>query len=247
MSVNSPVVNAGISYVNGLSMAYVDTTHLTVSAGAARDSTNVNDIVNSASVTFLTTRVGANGVDVAAVTTSSIYALYIIGSSTDSATTACLASLNLTTPSLPSNYDMFRRIGWIFSDGSSHITKFWQIGTSGGGRKMYWDVAVSVLAGGSSTTYANVDLSAVVPPLANTDVLFIATYTPNSALNIAHFLIYGSSATNGMVQIGGGVAAAQVSNIVVPSALNTGKPEIQYKVQSSDALTLVVEGFTDYL
>lgn len=244
---NSPIVNAGLSYVNGLGMAYVDTTHLTVATGQARDSTNTNDITNSATVTFLTTRVGANGVDLAAVTTSSIYALYIIGDSTAYKTTACLASLNATTPSLPEGYDMFRRIGWIFSDGSSHIIKFWQIGGSGGGRLMYWDVAVSVLSGGTSTTYANVDLSTAVPPLATTDVRFIATYTPNSATNIAHMLIFGSSATNGMVQIGGGVAAAQVSNIIVPAALNTTKPEIQYKVQTSDTLSLSVEGFTDYL
>lgn len=244
---NSPIVNAGFSYVTGLGMAYATTTTLTVATGQARDSTNVNDIINSASLTFTSTVVGANGVDVAALTTSSVYALYIIGSSVGKATTACLASLSATTPTLPLNYDMFRRIGWIFSDGSSHIIKFWQIGGTGGGRKMYWDVAVSVLSAGTSTTYANVDLSTAVPPLTSSEVNLIATYTPNSATNVAHMLIFGSTATNGMIEIGGGVAAAQVSNIVVPSALNTGKSEIQYKVQTSDTLSLSVSGFTDYL
>lgn len=248
MSIQVPIINARVPYINGLGLTRTGNTTVTVASGAASDSTNVNDITLGALVTFTGTTVGVNGVDVAAIIASTFYAVYLIGDSTGYKTTACLASLSFTTPSLPFGYDMYRRIGSILTDGSSHVLQFWQIAGSGGSRRMYYDVGISVLSGGTSTTYANVDLSAAVPQNATTEVLFDIAFTANAATDIAQFLIYGSSATNGFVRYGTGVAAAQVGQIIVPCAPNTAKPEIQYKVTSgSDSLTLLVTGYNDYL
>lgn len=244
---NAPIVNAGLLYVNGLGIAKTAAKVISMASGASRDSTDTNDIILNSSISINGANVGANGVDVAAIVLNSFYAVYVIGDSTDYQPVAGLLSLNATAPSLPTTYDMYRRVGWVLTDGSANILQFWQYGT-GQQRMYYYDVGISALSGGSSTTYANVSLVASVPPLA-TEVLFNVAYTPNAAGDIAHFLPFGSSATNGIIQFGYGVAggAVQVGMATVPCALNSGVPTIQYKVITSDALTLLTLGYKDII
>jgi hypothetical protein len=241
----TPIVNAGILYVNGLGISKSTSKIVIMATGAARDSGNVNDITLNSSASINGATVGANGVDVAVLVASSLYAVYVIGDSSGYHATAGIFSLAATGPSLPFGYDMYRRVGYILTDSSANILQFWQYG-AGGVREMYYDVGISVLSAGSSTTYANVDLTAAVP-IASLNVLFDVAYTPNSATNLAQFLPYGSSATNGIVRWGAGVAAAQVTSLVIPCGVNAGKPEIQYKVAASDSLTLLVTGYFDQL
>lgn len=243
---NTPIVNAGLKYVNGLDLTRASASTITATSGSARDSTNVNDIVSDSTLTFTSTSVGANGMDIAAVVASTRYYIYIIGDSTGYSDTALLGSLaSNSAPSLPGSYDMYRRIGYFLTDGSADILQFWRYG-NGQIRVHYYDVGISELSGGSSTTYANVDLATSVPAVA-TQVIFDISYTPNAATNDAQFLPYGSAASNGIVRFGCGVAAEQTGQITVPCELNSGVPTIQYKVAASDALTLLTTGFYDYL
>lgn len=242
----TPIVNAGLLYVNGLGISKTSNTVVALATGAARDSSNTNDIVLGTAAAINGAVVGANGVDLAAIVASSLYAVYAIADSSGYKATAGLLSLSATAPTLPSGYDMYRRVGYVLTDGSAHILQFWQYGT-GQLREVYYDVGISVLSGGTSTSYANVDLTAAVP-VASLNVLFDVAYTANSATNLAQFLPFGSSATNGIVRWGSGVAAAQVTSLVIPCGVNAGKPEIQYKLTSgSDALTLLVTGYFDQL
>lgn len=242
---NTPIVNAGVMYANGLQLAYATTTTMTMAAGAARNSTNENDIILSSSVTINGATVGANGVDVAVLAASSMYAVYVIGDSTGYQDTAALMSLSATSPNLPFGYDMYRRVGWALTDGSSHILKFYQYGKDQT-RQYYYDVAISELSGGSSTSFAAVDLATSVPAIA-TQVLFLVTFTPDGATELAHFLPFGSSATDGIVQFGYGVAGAQVGMATIPCALDSGVPKILYKVASGDTLSLATAGYQDYI
>ena len=245
MTAQNPIVNAGIKYVNGLDIAKTAAKKISMAAGAARDWSNVNDIVLDALVSINGAAVGANGVDVAALVASSMYAVYVIGDSTKYQDTAGLLSLDDSQPNLPAGYDMYRRVGWVLTDGSANILQFWQYGL-GQDRMYYYDVGISELSGGSSTSFAAVDLATSVPPLA-TEVLFNYTFTPDGATEVAEFLPFGSTATNGIVQIGGGVAAAQVGMVTVPCQLDSGVPKILYKVASGDTLTLLTAGFKDLL
>lgn len=243
---NVPIVNARVKYVNGLALSWASNTTLTLGTGACSDTTNTNDIVLGSAATLNVATTGANALDTGTVAASTMYAIYAIGDSTGYHSAAGLISLAASAaPTLPFGYDMYRRVGWALTDGSSHFLLFWQFGIDER-RTYYYDVVIAELSGGSSTTYANIDLATSVPPEA-TQVMMLAAYTPNSATNVAHFLPYGSAATNGIVQIGGGVAAAQVSNIVLPCRLNSGVPTVQYKVQTSDALTLSTEGYVDLI
>ncbi len=242
---NTPIVNAGLLYVNGLNIAKTAAKTLSVSAGAARDSSDTNDMSLAASVTINGAAVGANGVDIAALAASSQYAVYLIGDSTLYQDVAAILSLNNSAPSLPGGYDMYRRIGWIRTDGSSNILQFWQYG-NGQERQYYWDVGISELSGGSSTTFAAIDLATSVPPIA-CQVLFDVTFTPDGATEVAEFLPFGSAASSGFIRFGTGVAGAQVGVVEVPCQLDSGVPKVLYKVAAGDTLTLLCVGFKDSL
>lgn len=244
-SPNTPIVNAGVKYVNGLDIAKTAAKVISMAAGAARNSTNENDIVLSSSVSINGATVGANGVDVAAIVLNSFYAVYVIGDSTKYESTAGLLSLSATTPSLPGGYDMYRRVGWVLTDGSANILQFWQFG-EGQERTYYYDVGISELSGGSSATFAEINLATSVPPIA-TNVLFDVTYTPNGATDVAEFLPFGSSATSGFIRFGYGVAGAQVGVATVPCRLDSSVPKVLYKVTAGDTLTLLTVGYVDFM
>lgn len=259
----SPVVNAGILYVNGLSISLTGPQEITMQLGAARDSTNTNDIILGA--TALTpdvpttpaipividgANVGANGVDVAPMIPFTMYAVYEIGDSTGYQPTAGLFSLNTVQPNLPGGfphggYDMYRRVGWVLTDDDANILQVWQY-EQDQTRVYYYDVGISVLSAGASGTFTPVNLSIAVPPIV-TEVLLNYTFTPAAATNVAEFLPFGSTATNGIIQVGSGVAAAQVGMVWVPITLNAGVPTLLYKVTGTSTLTLLVAGFKDYI
>jgi len=187
-----------------------------------------------------------NGLDTGAVAASTFYAVYAIGDSSQNNPNGYILSASFTQPSLPFGYDSFARIGAVLTDGSSLIRAFNQY-DNGKDRAMYYQVAISELSAGTSATYANVDLATSVPPVKCEAIMLVA-YTANSATNKANFLPFGVTQTDGMVQFGFGVAAAQVGMARIPTALNSAVPTIQYKLSSaSDALTLSTAGYIDQL
>ena len=113
-------------------------------------------------------------------------------------------------------------------------------------RTFYYDVGISELSGGSSATFAALDLATSLPAV-RCQAIFDATYTPNGATDVAEFLPFGSSATSGMIRFGYGVAGAQVGMVTVPVALDSGVPKVQYKVTAGDALTLLTSGYIESL
>jgi hypothetical protein len=266
----SPVINAGLLYANGLQLSAqiaigaMTPKMITMQLGAARDSTNTNDVLLGATsatpdeptipgtpIVINGAYVGANGVDIAVLVDSSFYAVYIIGDSTGYQPTAGLLSLNATQPNLPGGYpkggyDMFRRVGWVLTDSSANILQFWQYG-SDETRTYYYDVGISVLSAGAATSFTAVNLSTAVPPIT-TEVLLNYTFTPTALGDLAEFLPYSSGATSGIIQISGGVAQAQVGMVWVPCQLTSGGiPEILYKVTNTATLTLLVAGYKDHI
>ena len=227
MSQSTPVVNSGLKYINGLQMSYTSTTSITVQPGRARDAVNVNDIVvgfppsvaasqtgeatSPAYPTGVTTLVsissnGAGGLDTGTVAASTFYAVYAIGDSFNNNPGSVILSLSGVAPLYPIGYNISRRIGYILTDGSSHVLKFWQYGNDST-RDMYYDVGIAAPTTAGSTTYAAIALGASVPPIVTQAILKV-DFTANSAANIASFLPFGSTATNGIEVFGYGVAAA---------------------------------------
>jgi len=240
------ITNAAEKYLYGLNLDRTDDENITIAAGAARDATNVVDLEVDSALTVDITVNGANGLDTGSVAASTFYAVWLIGDSSKYNDAAGLLSTSFSAPTLPAGYDVKRRIGAILTDGSSDILEFHQYG-EGKDRMMYYDVSIVELSNGSSATYAAVDLATSVPPV-KCEVLLLVDYTPNSATNKAHLLPFASSATNGIVQFGYGVAAAQRGMVQAPSSLDSSTPKIKYKVDNgSDSLDLNVAGYIDQL
>ncbi len=260
---NEQIINQPALYINGLSLSNDATTpnsKLGVAAGVCRDSTNTVDInignylganpnISANTATVINAGVvGANGIDTGALGASSIYYVFAIADVTSNPLRlpACIISLS-ATPLLPAGYGYFRRIGWAATDGSSHFVLFYQNGT-GSNRKYWFDVPIKVLNGGSSATFAAVDLTSGHMPPISTNVVLQADLTPNAAGDIASFRPTGSASTLGLLTISGVVAAkAQSLEVKVPCLLSSSLPKVDYLVTASGALSLWVVGYEDNL
>ncbi len=243
----TPVVNAGILYINGMGLNYVGNTTFTVNSGACRDNTNSVDISVTATTTTVNTAVnGLNGLDTGSLAASTWYYVYAIMDTTFNNPSGFILSISASSPTLPGNYQAYRFIGTILTDSSSYIIKFTQIG-NGQSREYFWDTAISVLSGGADTSYTAVTLTTGVPPIANTAVNLNASFTPAVAADIASLRPTGSSATT-VLTISGVVAAkAQLMQVRLLSAIASSVSKIDYLVTDSGALTLLVLGYSQFL
>jgi hypothetical protein len=247
MTTNSiPALNLPSSYINGMQLAWASTTTLTVKNGQCRDSQNVFDIVvSTASTTINGAANGLNGLDTGSLATSTLYYVFAIAASTAYQASGFIISAS-ATPVLPSGYDIYRRIGYARTDGSSHFLMFYQSGI-GGSRKYILDAPISVLSGGSSATFVALDLSGAIPPIDKCLVGLQASFTPNAAGDIATIRPSGSSSTTSLIISGVVAAKAQQLSVESMALLISGVPKIDYEVTASGALTLLVASFVDSL
>lgn len=256
-------------YIQGLQLSVATPTAGTVicvAPGAARDSTNSIDMVvglqnyfgidNPAVLEvgfqrglFINSAVnGANGLDTGTIAASTQYAVYLIGDSRNYNNTAAVLSLTSNTaPLLPSGYDSYRLIGFWATNSSSQFVYSSNKPQNIAGLLTYFNSpGVSVLSGGTATSFTAIDLTtnSAIPTttLQNVIVTFLVTFTPAAAGDTVQFRPTGSSATGGLPTITGVTAAiAQSQYIQVIAGVGSSKPEIDYKVTSgSDAVSVSV-------
>lgn len=98
-----------------------------ISAGKRRDSTDAVNINLTSGMTIAIDASGAGGLDTGTVATYTWYAIHLIYDSAGD-TESAVFSLSETSPTLPGDYDYFRRVGWVKTDGSGNIFSFSQIG-----------------------------------------------------------------------------------------------------------------------
>lgn len=171
--------NLSHAYVSDLNIAWSSATTITLAAGQARNSSNLNDIVLSAGVTINAATVGANGLDTGALANSTLYAVWVIGDSTSNNASAGLLSTSGTDPILPLGYDMARRVGWVLTSGAAAILDFSQRGNDRN-REMYYAAAINTdIAAGNAVAMSAVDSTASVPVTAK-EVFFLATLTADA-------------------------------------------------------------------
>lgn len=246
---NIPIVNAGLLYVNGLQLDFLTTTTILVNAGAARDSTNTNDIIIPAALTINVRNNGALGLDTGTLAANTFYAVYAIGSSINTNDMSVLISANLTAPTLPLNYDMFRRIGCVKSDGTAApntlILAFWQVG-----KQMWYDAPISVLAATAGAAFAPQSLAAAIPSVVNqTRVTLQANLLPNAAADFVEIRPTGSTAAAGNVKMSGDVAGAHhFDQLECVAALDTSAPpvlSIDWITDAASTVALTVSAYVD--
>ena len=265
MAISTPIVNARTAYINGLQLAWVSGTSITVSAGRIGNSTNENDISvglplnvaatqtgvepvapGSGLVTINAAVNGAGGLDNGALANNTFYAVYAVGDSYGMNPGTAILSASAVQPQLPAGYDMFARIGYVKTSGAAAILAFRQDGC-GLDRWMWYDASIPTsVTAGASATYAPVDASAGLPSSAPTMVNWSCVFTPTAAGNKLVLVPGLSTSVNGYVQASGAVAAvAQTVNLICPTdAPNTDA--IDYKVTGS-AVAINVQAYLDQL
>jgi hypothetical protein len=182
-------------YVGGLNVVWASTTTLTINTGVTRDSTNAQSLFLTSTKTITSTTSGAGGLDTGSVAASTLYYVYLIFGASGY---AGLYSLSASSPTMPSGYTYFRRLGATRTDGSSHFIPY--ISTPGNSIRIiqYDAVKSTVLAlnGGASTTFASVSLSLYMPSTSQCVILNSAIPAPASAVSSEIFFrATGSSLT----------------------------------------------------
>lgn len=262
---NSPVYELGDVYLSGLKISYASTTVIAIAPGQARDANNIIDMpvgyVNLQGLTnpalqyqnympplLVSTLVnGPNGLDTGAIAASTQYAIFLIGDSRGYNQVAGLLSLTSNAaPIMPLGYDSFRLLGFAATDSSKHFVyatnKPQNISAI---LPYYLSPSISVLSGGTSTTFAAIDLttnSALPTTTLENIILGIqVTYTPAAANNVLQFRPTGSSATANLPTIIGVAAGiAQTQYVVMIAGVGSNKPEIDYIVTASDTVSVSV-------
>jgi hypothetical protein len=238
-----PIVNAGFKYINGLNLLWGDDDTIIVTSGRCRDSSNVNDIILSSAITIEAANNGAAGLDIGVLGNNLLYAVYAIGSSFNPSLQSAILSLSATQPLLPSGYDMYRRVGFVRTNGTADILEFQQVG-AGSDRTMYYAVSIATdIVAGNSAAYADVDLGTTAPSAASSLILDV-TFTPTAADDTVNLKPKGSSSVKGLAFMSGAVGGVAETGILVCPCDST--PEIQYKVTGS-AVAINTQGYVDLL
>lgn len=243
-----PVENLPFLYINGMVVSNNATTpnsKVDVSSGQCRDSNDVMDISLSAAVTI---NAGANGavnrLDAGTFAASKVYGVYVIGDSSNKLQAGGLLSLaSNSSPLLPFGYDSYRLVGYAISDASIHFLLAYISGINSFRQYFYDAPQATAITAGASTSYAAIDLSALVPPVSNIPVSIKSALTP-SAAGRGVFLQPVGATGDAIINLGQVTSVVLNSYNIVLAQLSSSLPKINYKVSNgSDAVAINVAGF----
>lgn len=161
------VLGSTKGYITGLiprSNQPTDTSEVIITPGCCADEDNTVLMSLATQIIIDIDASGVNGLDTGSKANSTWYYVFLIAK--DDGTTRGLFSLTLT-PTMPSGYTKRRWVGNVKTDSSGDITDY-RIYGDGGELYYIWsqDRSVSpfrVKSGGSSTSFADISLSGVIP------------------------------------------------------------------------------------
>lgn len=163
------------NYLSGLTLSTAGGSGtMTIAAGVANNSTNstIMRLASSISKTTASWAVGSGngGLDTGAIAANTWYHFFEI-ERLDTGVVDVLFSLSPSSPTMPTNYTLFRRIGSGRTDGSSHWTAFTQIGD-----QFIWaNTVTDANAVGCNNDSARTLFTLTVPTGVNVTALFRAT------------------------------------------------------------------------
>ncbi len=121
------------SYIAGLTLSTAGSSGtFGIAVGQATDSTNVASLVLASAYTKTTSAwavgSGNGGLDTGSIANATWYHVYLI-KRVDTGVVDVIVSTNATSPTLPTNYTLYRRIGSMLTNGSAQWTAFIQSGS----------------------------------------------------------------------------------------------------------------------
>lgn len=232
------------SYIDDLLVSQASASTVQIAVGSCRDDSNTDNIDVVGVLTADITTTGANGRNVdTAEQANKWYGVYVI----KNPTTGTVASFLINEDDVgaftfPAGYTLKRRVGWIRNDGSSNFYDGRYFGKGSWRKWHYWEERPLLLAlsGGSSTVFANVDLSEWVPPtseLCELNILYdpfgtsFADLRPNgsSVADPPSFVYESTAPSNTVLEMG-----TDSNQIIEYQCFN-----------ASDNLDIYVTGFFD--
>jgi hypothetical protein len=151
-------------YIAGLTLSNDGSspnTVIDISAGQATDSTNSKSMTLAAftkTTGAFASGTGNGGLDTGTVAASTWYHVFLI-SNAGATTFDALLSKSATAPTMPGSFTLFRRVGSILTDSSSHILAFAQ-----DGQTFYWTTPLLDANGSSVPTASRTLYTLTVPP-----------------------------------------------------------------------------------
>lgn len=245
MATFTPIAPLPFMYENGGEISILSTTSFSVNSGQFRSSDNSNDIVITSPITITTTSFGINGLDTGTFAASTQYAVFAVMDATDANPSGYILSLSDTAPILPNPYSLIRRVGYVWTDGSTHFVIIRQYGNRN--ERLYiLDTEVQVYSGAGTggSTYALQSLAAVVPATARRVRLTIG-YGANSVSDVMHVRPAGSVSVNHDYMQND--AATNSASHYLETDCNSAQAVEWLSTSTSDTVQIWVTGFTDYI
>ena len=243
---------AGISYLpktivlsNNISNP---NTQLDYSAGTFKFSDESGSaIINSGTINFATN--GANGLDVGVIASNATYHCFAIYNPTTKVSVG-LASTSPTSPTLPSGYTKFRRVGSAITNASSQIYQ----GTWYADNK--FELATPILSISNVSQLVNTENTrTILSPLGiRTEVFGSFKAVISGASSAANFKIYSGNITLPTLTAGDGqcYASAGVCNGQAPFSAKTNilsqVKTNRFNIVNNNAATIsiAIDGWIDY-
>lgn len=255
-----PIVNQPFLYINGgITYNYDDVTNkkFSVAACICRDSTDTYDLnlgnyngQNNSGTANATTRcdatkLGLNGLDTGSLQATTPYYVYIIADVVSANPTGIILSANIPTtgPVMPFGYNVYRMIGYMFTNSSSEFRQFFQTG-SNNYRYYAFELLIPVVTNGTATSSTGVNLYQYLPGDNDKRTDFCVNFNANAA-NDTVLIKSGLSDRNDPTYYApvAGSVAHLVNYPTIGTPLIAGFPYIYYQV-SAGSVTISIDGFS---
>jgi hypothetical protein len=238
------------SYISGLTLSTAGSSStFGIAAGVAVDSANVGFMKLASAYTKTTSAwvvgSGNGAMDTGAVANSTWYHVHLI-KRTDTGVVDVLFSLSATSPTMPTNYTLFRRIGSMKTDGSAKWTLFLQTEET-----FMWSVPVHDVSGVAMTaaTPANQTLT-TVPTGVKVQPVFVLA--PSNTGNTVRVRVYSPDQADSNLpnNADGGFSAAGASSVTsynhVSGIFTDTSARLRfYTVDSNATLDVYINGWVD--
>ncbi len=239
-------------WIHNCKLSYVSSSGVRIGSGVCRDFDDTFNIELNINISADITTSGVNGLDTGSEASNTWYAVHIIADSTEFNNPATLLSVSAHNPTLPTDYDKFRRIGWVRNDSSGNFLKFTQVWNGVIKRYGYDDTAskTRVLSGGNAMTFTEINLSSFIPPTSN-NVIFLSEFETSdtgSASNELKMRPKGFSASTSDCLWQQRVGVVSTFKARMQHELPCVDQTIEYRVDDGDNnVHLSVAGFDDEL
>lgn len=245
------------AYTNGLQIfndATTPNTLLDIGSGVTIDSTDTFQMINNGTIVINAATKGLNGLDTGTFAEAKVYSVFLISDPVTLQPIGGMISLSQTAPLMPFGYSAFKLIGFATTaqGAATFLPGYWTAGEGNSRRVFMYDAPqVTAVTGGSSTSYANVDLTKSVPILVggNRPVWIYTNFAANGAGDTLK--LQPGNATGDAVTITAPVVAG-TAHVTTNSFLmaqtvavsTVPSPVINYKVSSgSDTVAVDVAGY----